>query len=99
MARLIWTEPVLRELEEIADYIAVENPAAARRTVSTLFERAEQLASFPLSGRTPPELPDSRYRELVVGVFRLFYRVEEDAVYIVHLMRAERDFPYGYPLP
>ena len=30
MARLIWTEPALRDLEQIADYISLEDPIAAK---------------------------------------------------------------------
>ena len=100
MARLTWTEPVLRELEAIADYIALESPEAARRTVRTIFDRAQQLEQFPESGREPPELPGSRYRELIIGMFRMFYRVDstgsERIVYVVHLMRSERGFPGGW---
>ncbi len=29
MARIIWTEPALQELDEIADYISLENPTTA----------------------------------------------------------------------
>ena len=31
MARLIWTEPALTDLEIIAEYIALDKPEAARR--------------------------------------------------------------------
>jgi len=33
MARIIWTEPALQELDEIADYISLDNPAAAKHLV------------------------------------------------------------------
>ncbi len=32
MAEIIWTEPALNELDASTDYIAVENPPAARAT-------------------------------------------------------------------
>ena len=31
MARLIWTEPALQDLGSIAEYIALDKPAAAQR--------------------------------------------------------------------
>ncbi len=95
MARLIWTESVLRQLEEQADYVALENPAAARAIVQTVFNRVEQLKTFPESGRVPPEVPDSRYRELIIGTYRLFYRIDGDSVLLVYFMRAQRGFPAG----
>ncbi len=56
MARLIWAEPALKDLEEIAEYIALDDISAARRPVSKVFEAMEKLEKFPDSGRRPPEL-------------------------------------------
>ena len=90
MARLIWTEPALLYLDEIAEYIALDDFSAAQRLVEKVFERAELLESFPESGRRPPELKRMSYREIIVGPCRIFYRVEEDSVYILYVMRGER---------
>ena len=90
MARLIWTEPALLDLDEIAAYIALDDFSAAQRLVEKVFERAELLESFPESGRRPPELKRTPYREIIVGPCRIFYRIEEDSVYILYVMRGER---------
>lgn len=90
MARLIWTEPAFADLEAIADYIALQNPEAARRLVGRVFASVERLEDHPLSGKRPSELPRSPYREVVVPPCRVFYRVEEDTVFLLHVMRTER---------
>gem|GEM_PF-4124026 len=36
------------------------------------------------------ELPDSRYRHLLVRPLRIFYRLQSDSVLIVYVMRSER---------
>ncbi len=90
MARLIWTEPALADLEAIADYIALDNPAGACRLVQKVFESVERLGRFPSSGKRPPEMPRSLYREIVVNPCRVFYRCEGDSVFLLHIMRAER---------
>jgi toxin ParE1/3/4 len=90
MARLIWTEPALSDLEAVADYIALDNPAAAGRLVKRVFESVERLQQFPDSGKRPPELLRSVYREVVVAPCRIFYRVEGETVFLLHVMRAER---------
>ena len=90
MAYLIWTEPALADLDAITDYIALDNPAAAARFVAKVFESVERLEQFPHSGKCPSELPDSPYREAVVSPCRIFYRVEDDTVFLLHVMRAER---------
>jgi toxin ParE1/3/4 len=90
MARLIWTEPALTDLDEIAEYIALDNPRAASRFVEKVFDRVERLGAHPKSGKRPPELPRMCYREVVVAPCRIFYRVEKDDVYILYVMRSER---------
>ena len=90
MARLIWTEPALADLEAIADYIALDNPDAACRLVQQVFTRVERLERHPHSGKRPAELPRSPYREVVVAPCRVFYRVDGDTVFLLHVMRAER---------
>ena len=90
MARLIWTEPALRDLEEVAEYIGLDNPSAARRLVKRVFESVARLEQFPTSGKRPPELPRTPYREVVVTPCRIFYRAEGEVVYLLHVMRAER---------
>ena len=90
MARLIWTEPALLYLDEIAEYIALDDPPAASRYVQSVFDRVERLEANPKSGKRPPELARTYYREVVVPPCRIFYRVEGDAVYILYIMRGER---------
>jgi toxin ParE1/3/4 len=90
MARLIWTESALDDLNEIAEYIALDNPVAASRFVQKVFDRVERLEAHPKSGKRPPELTRTHYREVVVAPCRIFYRVEDDDVYILYLMRSER---------
>ncbi|MCX6545064.1 MAG: type II toxin-antitoxin system RelE/ParE family toxin [Acidobacteria bacterium] len=90
MARLIWAEPALDDLDAVAEYIALDNPVAAGSLVERVFKRVSQLARFPTSGKRPPELLRTLYREVVVPPCRIFYRVEGDTVLILHVMRAER---------
>ncbi len=90
MAEVIWTEPALQELDAIAEYIALDNPAAASQLVSTVFKKSKRLEDFPQSGRTPPELPNSVYRELVSPPCRIFYREDGKQVLILFVMREEQ---------
>jgi len=89
MAQIIWTEPALSDLEAIAEYIALDKPGAASRLVQKIFSSTDRLGRFPESGRRPPELKQSKYRELIVNPCRIFYRVEGEQVFIVYVMRGE----------
>lgn len=94
MAELIWTEPALQDLDAIADYIALDNPLAARRLVQRVFEHGAQLEAHPESGSHPPELRRSsrRYRQIVEPPCRIFYRYERasERVFVLYVMRGER---------
>ncbi len=89
MAEVIWTEPALDQLEEIANYIALDKPLAASQLVTRIFKAIDRLVLFPDSGREPPELPDSIYREVLCNPCRIFYRHEAGKVFILHVMRDE----------
>jgi len=92
MAELIWTEPALSDLDAIADYIALDNPEAARRLVQRVFQHVEQLAEHPESGSRPKELRKSRYRQIVEPPCRVFYRYDGERVFILYVMRGEMRF-------
>lgn len=90
MAEVIWTEPALYDLNEIAEYIALDKKDAAKRLVQKVFSKTERLQNFPESGRIPSELSSKRYREIIVGPCRIVYRYEKDVIYILYVMRSER---------
>ena len=90
MAEVIWTEPALQELDAIAEYIALDNPAAASLLVKTVLDKTKRLQDFPRSGRVPPELPNSVYREIVVPPCRIFYRLDDTQVFLLFVLREER---------
>lgn len=92
MAEVIWTEPALQDLDAIADYIAIEDPQAARGLVERMFRHVEQLVEHPESGSRPPELRNSRYRQIVEPPCRVFYRYDGRQVFVIHVMRGERQF-------
>ena len=90
MAEVIWAEPALSDLDAIADYIALDNPDAARRLVRRVFEHVGQLQSDPEIGSKPQELKGWRYRQIVEPPCRVFYRYDGRRVYILYVMRSER---------
>lgn len=90
MAEIIWTEAALDQLDDIAEFIALDNPAAASMLVQSVFAAVDRLERFPNSGRSLPELTGSVYREVVVPPCRVIYRKEKTTVYIVHVFREEQ---------
>ena len=90
MVEIVWTEPALSDLDAVADYIALENPVAAQKWVRRIFEHVEQLADHPESGSTPAELKGCRHRQIIEPPCRVFYRQDDNWVFILHVMRSEQ---------
>lgn len=90
MAEVVWTEPALGDLDAIADYIALENPAGAQLVVRRLFAHVGHLATHPEMGSRPPELEGFAYRQIVAPPCRVLYRFDGDCVYILHVLRTEQ---------
>ena len=91
MAQVNWTLNAINELDDVAEYIALSNPMAAIQLVQTVFEKAQRLEDFPESGRIPPELENFPYREIIVNPLRVFYKIQNKDIFILHVMRQERD--------
>jgi addiction module RelE/StbE family toxin len=76
---VVWTRRARRNLDDIGDYIAQDNPAAAERTVRRIVEQVSGLAFYPRIGRVGT-VEDTR--ELVISdtpyiaVYRIRERVE-----------------------
>lgn len=90
MAEVVWVEPALSDLDEIADFIALDDTEAARRLVSRVLDHVEKLAEFPELGTRVPELRRSRYRQIVEPPCRVIYRFDGERVYVLHVLRGER---------
>jgi addiction module RelE/StbE family toxin len=92
MARVIWAETALQKLDEIADYISLDNPTAAKILVREAFKRVDHLADHPKSGKLLEEFESSVYRKIVLPPCRIFYRLADEIVYIIHVIRQEQLF-------
>jgi toxin ParE1/3/4 len=77
MAEIAWTEEAQRWLEDIFEYIAADNPAAAARTVQGIYDRTQVLKTFPEIGYR--YLASGRnVRILLYGHYRIAYLVKDD---------------------
>ncbi|MDG1120841.1 MAG: type II toxin-antitoxin system RelE/ParE family toxin [Glaciecola sp.] len=91
MAEIVWTSTALDDLNDIAEYIALSNLSAAKKLTQKVFEKISRLEDYPESGKRPQELINLNYREVIVNPCRIFYKVDGDKVYILHVMRQERE--------
>ncbi len=90
MAEIIWTNSALLDLRGIAEYIELDKVSAANKLVKNIINKTERLADFPESGRLLPEFNNDKYREIIVQPCRVIYYIEQNKVYITHVIRSER---------
>jgi toxin ParE1/3/4 len=55
-----------------------------------VFKHVALLSTHPRMGSKPQELKGWRYRQIVEPPCRVFYRQDQDRVYILYVMRGER---------
>jgi plasmid stabilization system protein ParE len=88
--KITWSPLAVARVREAAQYIARDNPGAARSWVESVFQRVAQLTAFPTSGRVVPELGREDVRELIHGNYRIIYRMEKKAVLILTVRHGKR---------
>ena len=90
MANVRWTPQALDDLDSVCLYIARDSPYYANVFAGRAFEAADGLAQFPFSGRIVPEAAKNSIRELIVGNYRLIYRVRSDLVEVLTIHHGAR---------
>jgi toxin ParE1/3/4 len=90
--RVRWLRAALANLDAEAEYIAVDNPAAAGRVVQKILHAVDLLKQNPAMGRAGRV---AGTRELVVAEtpYIIPYRVRGDAVEILRIFHAARKWP------
>ena len=91
--RIFWTRRYLRGLEEIGDYIAERNPAAATRIVNEIHSKTDRLLSAnPFIGR-PGEIRGTRELVIVGTPYIVAYRVTDTQIEILFVQHGAREWP------
>jgi len=93
--RVRWTPRALQDLREIGAFISHDSPAASRRWVDRLQNRAEQVVEAPRSGRIVPEFERDELREVLLKGYRIVYSIGKDEIAIVAVLEGHRLFPRG----
>ena len=88
--KLHWTLVARDDLKRIQRYIAHDKAEAAKRWVQRLRGRARDAARAPESGRVVPEFNDTDIREVIVGNYRLVYRVERGEVIVLTVFEGHK---------
>ena len=94
MTVLRWTEQAVQDLEFIRDFIERDSPRYGRVVVERLVEATSRIELFPMSGRAVPELAREDLRELIVGDYRIVYRLDGELAVLLTVYRSSMLFPF-----
>ncbi|MGB7759941.1 MAG: type II toxin-antitoxin system RelE/ParE family toxin [Bryobacteraceae bacterium] len=78
------------DLDEIRGYIAENNPDAADRVITEIFDGIRTLSAFPYQGYRRPALTSRRLRFKLVGEYVIAYVPEKKPLWIVAVIHGRR---------
>ena len=90
MAEVRWTPQATSDLENAADFIAKNSPHYASLFVMDVLAAIGRLATFPRYGRVVPEVRNPAIREIILGNYRLVYRLKRESVEVLAIQHAAR---------
>lgn len=91
MVEVNWADQSLEDINNIAEFIAKDSVHYAEIQVQRFFDRTDILYKNPKAGRIVPEIEDEFIRELILGNYRIIYRIVStkriDIMTVHHSMR------------
>jgi len=88
---IVITDSALIDLEDIENYISQDSPAIARKFISRIFDKIDQLNTYPESGKPVPEVKDKSIRELLINKYRIIYQIiGRDKINVIRIIHGAR---------
>jgi plasmid stabilization system protein ParE len=81
-----------RDIVDIWNYTATDNPAAADEQEGRFFAAIRLLGEQPGLGHQRPDVSDPRYRFWRVGAYQIAYRVRGKQLTVCRVVHSARDF-------
>jgi toxin ParE1/3/4 len=88
--KINWSPLSIERIFEIAKYIAEDKPGASENWIDSIFNSVERLTKFPESGRVVPEIKRQEIREILLGNYRIIYRIENDLISVLTISHGKQ---------
>jgi addiction module RelE/StbE family toxin len=93
--QVVWLNKALRNLDEIAAYIAQDNPQAAEKMVDLILAQVNQLATQPAIGR-PGRVVGTRELVISNSHYLVPYRIKNNRVEILRVFHTAQKLPENW---
>ena len=91
MVNVKWTKRALADADSIAEYIAKDSVYYAKIQIKRFFDKVEILKIYPKIGRIVPERKQPNIRDLILGNYRLIYKViNKNQIHILTIHHSKR---------
>lgn len=92
--RVYYLKKAQDDLNNIFDYIKIDNPAGAESFVEKIDKYISRLSSFPLSGIQPKDnrLKNKGYRVVIVDNYLVFYFIKGNNLYISRVIHGKQNY-------
>ena len=91
MPGFVLSQEATGDLREVYDYIAADDPAAARRVLDDLRTAMHRLAEHPGLGHLRGDLADEALRVWTVHSYLVIYRPDARPLQVVRVLSGYRD--------
>jgi plasmid stabilization system protein ParE len=81
--KVIWSYIAIGNLIENTQYIAKENPEAARAVIDDIYDAGNKIKEFPEKGRVVPEIGKANIKEVFCRKHRTIYKNEARRITIL----------------
>ena len=90
MVEIRWTLQAYEDLDSLTEFISKDSPQYARLFVLDILQGVDRISKFPNSGRMVPELGNPVVREILMGNYRVVYRLRENLAEILAIYHGAR---------
>ena len=103
MASVLWTVGAREDLRQLIAFVGQDSETYAAIVVGRIMAAVSRLESYPLIGRIVPEYQDATIREVLVGNYRIVYRIRQEVIGVIavvhrgrEMLRAVGDDPWDF---
>jgi len=84
------------DLDEIFDYITVDNPTSAARMLNNIMQSLRRLENYPYSGLPLLErsLKKLNFRMVIIDPYITFYRFIDDEILVYRILHGARNYSH-----
>jgi toxin ParE1/3/4 len=93
--KIKWVRLALKDLDTAIEFIARDDPEAARRVFKRIWEAVQMIAEHPDAGRAG-RVPGTRELVIAGTPFIIPYRVVENTVQILRDLHGKRKWPQRF---